>query len=166
MPVKRRSQSSVNSLRAAKPSAVRSPRRWSCEWLPMIVAATGSSLKRSSMNVLTVASSNVPTMTGAPVWHRGEPYAARELSRLRELRGSLLPSAIHGRRLGLVHAQRRAADLPRSGNGHQDRRLASAEARAAADVRMPGLRQEGAALHGVRLTPRALPVVRLPRRRS
>src|SRR6266702_3518727 len=132
----------------------------------MIVAATGSRAKRSSRKVLTVASSNVPTMTGAPVWHRGESHAAREPSRLRELRSAVLPSAIHGGRLGLVHAEGRAADLPRGGNGHQDRRLAPAERRTATDVRMPGVRQKGAALHGLRLTTRTLPDLRLPRRRS
>src|SRR6266516_2209064 len=104
----------------------------------MIVAATGSRAKRSSRKVLTVASSNVPTMTGAPVWHRGESHAAGELSRLRELRSAVLSSPIHGGRLRMVHAQRGATDLPRSGNGHQDRRLAPAERRSAADVRMPG----------------------------
>src|SRR5882672_9771454 len=99
----------------------------------MTVAATGSSAKRSSRKVLTVASSNVPTMTGAPVWHRGESHAAREPSRLRELRGAVLPSPIRRGRLGLVHAERCEAHLPRSGNGHQDRRLAPAEGRTTTD---------------------------------
>src|SRR5687767_13170096 len=155
--VKRRSQSSVSSLRAANPAALKSPRRWSNEWLPMTVAETGSRAKRSSRKVLTVASSSVPTMTGATVWHRGDSHAARELSGLRELRSAVLPSPIHGGRDRLVLAQRRATDLPRSGDGHQDRRLAQAERRQATDVRVPGVRREEAAVHGVRITPRALP---------
>src|SRR6267143_2195281 len=128
----------------------------------MTVAATGSRAKRSSRKVLTVASSNVPTMTGAPVWHRGESHAARELSRLRELRGAVLHEAIYGGRFGLVHAERCTAGVPRSGHGHQDRRLAYAEGRTAADVRVSGLRQERTEVHGLRLTTRALSDVRLP----
>src|SRR6266508_5301968 len=126
----------------------------------MTVAATGSRAKRSSMKVLTVASSNVPTMTGSPVWHRGEAHAARAISRLRELRGTVLPSSVHGGRFGMVHARRCSADLSRGANGHQDRRLAPAEGRTAAHVRVRGVRQEGTALHGVRVTPGALPDIR------
>src|SRR5687768_16821489 len=126
MLVNRRSQSSVSSLRAANPAAVKSPRRWSCEWLPMTVAETGSRAKRSSRKVLTVASRSVPTMTGATVWHRGVLNAARELSRLHQLRSAVLPTPVHGRRDGLVLAEGRAPDLPRSGDQREDRRLVPA----------------------------------------
>src|SRR5687767_3795483 len=124
--VKRRSQSSVSSLRAANPAALKSPRRWSNEWLPMTVAETGSRAKRSSRKVLTVASSSVPTMTGATVSHRGDTDAARELPGLHQLRSAVLPSPIYGGRDRLVHAERCAADLPRSGNRREDRRLVPA----------------------------------------
>src|SRR5688572_13239807 len=106
----------------------------------MAVAETGSSAKRSSRKVLTVASRSVPTMTGATVWHRGDSHAARELSGLHELRSAVLPSSIYGRRDGLVHAEGRAADLPRSGNGREDRRLVPAGRGPPTDAGVPGIR--------------------------
>src|SRR5688572_32800152 len=123
----------------------------------MAVAETGSSAKRSSRKVLTVASRSVPTMTGATVSHRGGAHAARALSGLHELRGAVLPKTIHGGRDRLVLAQRRAADLPRSGNGREGHRLVPAGRRTPTDARVPGLRQEDIALRRLRDATRALP---------
>src|SRR5687768_3635853 len=130
----------------------------------MTVAETGSSAKRSSRKVLTVASRSVPTMTGATVSHRGDPHAARELSGLSELRSAVLSSAVHGGHDGLVHARRRAADLPRGGNRREDRWLAPAERRTSTNAGVPSIRYKDFALRRLRKATRALPHLRLPRR--
>src|SRR6266508_557627 len=131
----------------------------------MTVAATGSSAKRSWTKVRASSSMSVPTM-GARVSHRGGADArARALSGLRELRGAVLPQAVHGRRRRLVLARRCAADIPRRRDRREDRRLARATRWTAADARVPGLRQEDAPVHDLRKASGALPDVRLPRRR-
>src|SRR5205814_7770 len=163
---------SVNASRAAKPSRLRSASFASWSWIPAIVAAVGSSAYRSRTNASSCCrnAGSSPTIEASlsgrvHAWGVGHGRG-RAVSRLHGLRSAVLPASVHGERRWLVQAVRHPPHLPGGRHGRARRRMGSPARRAPADDRVRRVRRQEAPVRHLQLPARALPHLRLPRRRS